>query len=46
MTSGNTASYRTAEAIGMTRIKEFADDVYGNMYVYTITKEEWQQMAR
>lgn len=46
MTSGNTASYRTAEAIGMTRIKEFSDDVYGSMYVYTITKEEWQRMVR
>ena len=46
MTSGNTASYVTAASIGMTRTKDFSDDVYGSMYVYTITKEEWQQMVR
>ena len=46
MTASNTASYRTAESIGMTRIKEYDDDGYGHMYVYTIQRGEWEQRGR
>ena len=46
MTSSNTASWSTAAAAGMTREKEFDDGHYGSMYVYRITREEWETMKK
>lgn len=46
MTSSNTASYSTAASIGMTRVKEFEDNHYGHMYVYLITRGEWEQRKK
>ena len=42
MTTGNTASWKTAEAIGMKRIASFEDDYYQSMYTYAITRKEWE----
>ena len=36
----NEASYSTAASIGMSKIKEYPDDIYGITYVYAITREE------
>ena len=44
MTKDNTASYKTAEAAGLRRIKEFQDPEDGLLYVYAITREEWNQI--
>ena len=42
MTVGNIASYSTAASVGMKRIKQYADDSGEELYVYAITREEWQ----
>ena len=39
MTTSNIASYKTAESIGMKRIKEYVDDGISH-YVYMVKKEE------
>ena len=41
MNSENIASYATAEANGMTRIKEYNSDEE-SLLVYAITREEWK----
>lgn len=41
MTTTNVASYSTAKSIGMKRIKEYKDE-NENLYVYCITREEWE----
>ncbi len=46
MPASGIASYSTAASIGMTRIKEYEDSYYGNMYVYRITREDWEQPAK
>ncbi len=46
MTVGNTGSWKTAENVGMKRIGAYADEHYGDMYVYAITKEEWAALSR
>lgn len=38
----NIASYKTASSIGMKRINEYNDGLE-NLYVYSITKEEWKK---
>jgi len=42
MTTGNTASWKTAEAIGMKRIASFEDDYFKSMYTYEITRNDWK----
>lgn len=42
MTVSNVASYSTAASIGMRRIKQYTDDSGEELYVYAITREEWQ----
>lgn len=42
----NTASWATAASIGMTRRKEFSDEHYGDMYLYKITREEWENLGK
>ena len=44
MTAGNVASYATAESVGMQRIKEYTDETDGLLYVYAITRKQWEQM--
>ena len=39
----NIGSYSTAASIGMTKIKEYKNEKDGILYVYQITKEEWQR---
>lgn len=39
----NTGSYSTALAIGMKKLKEFADPKNTNSYVYAITRDEWEK---
>lgn len=43
MNATNIGSYSTAASIGMKRIKEYFDEKYRDMYVYTITREEWNR---
>ncbi len=40
----NVASYSTAAAAGLKKIKEYPDDLDGILYVYAITREEWQAL--
>lgn len=44
MTAGNIASYSTAAANGMKKIKEYYDEKEGLLYVYAITREEWKSL--
>ncbi len=44
MNHTNVASYSTAMANGMKRVKECLDDHYGMSYAYAITREEWKQL--
>ena len=39
----NIGSYSTAKAIGMSKIKEYPSEKDGILYVYQITKDEWQR---
>lgn len=39
----NIGSYSTALAIGMKKLKEFADPKNTNSYVYAITRDEWEK---
>lgn len=43
MTQSNVASWSTAAAAGMKRVKEYTDERYCEMYVYAITREEWEK---
>ncbi len=40
----NTASYRTASAIGMKKVKEYPDDKNGISYAYAISRSEWDTL--
>lgn len=40
----NVGSYSTAAAIGMTRVKEYPDPEDEILYVYTITRDEWNKL--
>ncbi len=40
----NVASYSTAASIGMKRIKEYEDKEDERLYVYSITREEWNAL--
>ena len=42
----NLASSATAQAIGMTKVKEYADDVNGISFVYAMTKDQWNEMKK
>lgn len=44
MTATNVGSYTTAASVGLKKIKEYFDDEDGLLYVYTITREEWQEL--
>ena len=44
MTASNVASYATAESIGMEKLKEYTDEADGLLYVYAITRKQWDQM--
>lgn len=41
----NTGSYSTALAIGMKKLKEFADPKNTISYIYAITRDEWEEIA-
>lgn len=43
MDRDNIASWATAAAAGMKRIKEYTDDTDGQLYVYAITRKEWKK---
>ena len=40
----NVGSYSTAASIGMTRVKEYPDPEDEILYVYTITRDEWNKL--
>lgn len=40
----NVGSYATAMAAGLKKIKEYPDEEDGILYVYAITREEWQKL--
>jgi RimJ/RimL family protein N-acetyltransferase len=42
----NLASSATAQAIGMTKVKEYADNVNGISFVYAMTKDQWNEMKK
>lgn len=44
MRSTNTASFSTAESNGMRRIKEYECETNGTVYVYEITRTEWEKL--
>ena len=41
MVQSNVGSWATAEAMGMQRLREYTDAIYGEMYVYAITRDAW-----
>ena len=41
----NVASYATAAKNGMRKIKEYPDEVDGILYVYAITRQEWEKLT-
>lgn len=43
MTYTNVASYSLAKAIGMTKIKEYPDDIDKLLFVYSISRKEWKE---
>ena len=45
MTASNTASYRTAASVGMTRVKEYSEDGIPH-YVYEMTRDTWLTLER
>lgn len=45
MAHTNVASYKTAAAAGMKKIKEYADPVNELTYVYAISREEWEALV-
>ena len=42
----NEASYRTAVANGMRKVKEYPDEKNGISYAYAITRSEWEEIKR
>ena len=40
----NEASYRTAVANGMRKVKEYPDEKNGISYAYAITRSEWEEI--
>ena len=46
MTHTNVGSYATAAAIGMKKLKEYMDEKDGLLYVYAITRGEWEAMRK
>lgn len=42
----NVGSYSTAIANGMKKIKEYPNETNGISYVYSISREEWEQLQR
>ena len=42
----NVASYSTAASCGMKKKKEYPDKEDGILYVYAITREEWEKLQR
>ncbi len=42
----NEASYRTAVANGMRKVKEYPDEKNGISYAYAIARSEWEEIRR
>lgn len=42
----NVGSYSTAASIGMKKTKEYPDEADGILYVYAITRDEWNKLDR
>ena len=42
----NVASYSTAAAAGLKKIKEYPDEIDGITYVYAITREQWNCLRK
>lgn len=42
----NIGSYSTAAAAGLKRVKEYPDKEDGLLYVYAITRKEWEELNR
>ena len=40
----NVASYSTAQSVGLKKIKEYPDPRDEILYVYRMTREEWEKM--
>jgi RimJ/RimL family protein N-acetyltransferase len=45
MNDTNVASYATAGKIGMRKIKEYTDETGELLYVYALTREEWEKIS-
>ena len=45
MAAGNVASSATAATVGMQKIKEYTDKTGEHLYVYALTRAQWEQMA-
>ena len=46
MNDTNVGSYAVAMAAGMTKQKEYGDEAKGKLFVYAITREQWQALQR
>ena len=46
MTTDNVASWATAASAGLRRIKQYTDTDGEELYVYALTREAWEQMAK
>ena len=44
MRSTNIASYSTAESNGMKRVREYESETNGTVYVYEITRTDWEKL--
>ena len=42
----NSASYATAIAVGMRKVKEYADEINGVSYACAITRREWEMLKK
>jgi RimJ/RimL family protein N-acetyltransferase len=46
MTCENTASYSTAASVGMKRVKAYTDTDGEALFVYALTRDEWEQLRK
>ena len=46
MTCENTASYSTAASVGMKRVKAYTDTDGEVLFVYALTRDEWEQLRK
>ena len=46
MKYSNIGSYSTAVANGMNKVKEYTDEKKGILYIYAITRDEWEKLVK